>query len=105
MRPCDLPLRDLGEAAKAAALITSLEGSAGEQMAAKHAIVEILGSRLNAKDVASVAHLGISTLRRFRRKPAPKDLVEAIRRQLGFREARRHRNRYSKTPQHGQNAS
>lgn len=92
-----LPLEDIGEAAKAAALITSLDGSTVELMAVKHAIVEIVGHRLETKDTASIAHLAGSTVRRLRHHPAHPGLVEAIRGQLALHEARYPKENVSRT--------
>ncbi len=93
----NIPLDDISEAAKAAALITSLDRSTVELMAVKHAIVEIVGHHLKTKDTASIAHLAASTVRRLRHCPAHPGLVEAIRGQLALHEAKRPKENASQT--------
>lgn len=98
----NIPLDDIAEAAKAAALITSLDGSTVELMAVKHAIVEIVGHHLQTKDTASIAHLAGSTVRRLRHLPAHPGLVAAIRGQLALHEVRHHEKKASRTGPPGQ---
>lgn len=84
-QPADGPLDQLREATLAASGLEDLRGVHSAAVAARRAMVEIIGSRLRPRETAELLGLHPRTLRRLRKLEVDPRLVSAIRLQLGVR--------------------
>ncbi len=89
LQPADGPLDHLPDAAAAAVALPTLTNRrpTKEAHAARTAAVHVAADRLRAKDLAALLGVSTSTIRRLRATPPDPAIVEAIRLQLGLRQA------------------
>lgn len=86
--PCDGPLEEIPVAAAAAMCRPRLEGRCGAVVAARRAMIEVVGDRLSGQALSALVGLDVSNIYRQRLQPADEELVKMIRLQLGLRRAR-----------------
>ena len=82
--PADDPLDRVVEAGMAAAGLSSLHGNACEIIDIRRAVIQVVGRRLSTETLAKLLKIDRRTVQRLRGKPADRQLVEAIRLQLGL---------------------
>jgi len=87
LKPADGPLDRVVEAALAAAGLGRVHGSSRPVTEARRAVLEMVGDRLPAAEVAAVLGVGKRTVFRLRRRPVDPRLVQAVRLQLGLRKS------------------
>ena len=89
--PVDGEVDQVIPAAMAASCCSSLTGSTREVVALRHAIIEVIGRRLPARDIAALLDCSRREIERRRQRPADPGLVRAIRLQLCLQEQKKHR--------------
>ena len=82
--PAHLPIAGLGDAAAAAALLPSLQGSSATIVSARRAAVHAAGPGRTAA-LARELRSSVAGIKRLRRQPSDPLLVEAVRRQAAIR--------------------
>ena len=84
LAPDDGQLDQVLEAAMAAGCRNDLQGSSREVVTLRRAVVEVVGDRLRSVELADMLGLSRRSVELLRRKPVERELVQAIRLQLGL---------------------
>jgi hypothetical protein len=87
--PIDGSIDHVVEATLAASALPSLDGSSREVLVARRAALEVIGRRLQAREVARLLGTGPRMHFRLKQRPVDGALVQAIRQQLHLIEQRR----------------
>ncbi|MBN1947015.1 MAG: hypothetical protein JW797_15175 [Bradymonadales bacterium] len=87
LKPADGPVERVLEATLAATALSDLSGNSAEVVAARRAMLHLLGEQVPTRTLADMLHLAPRSVNRLRNEGADQQLVEAIRLQLGLRKA------------------